>query len=124
MTPCDGLPSLPVQLSEILKFGVDKLLSSDESSVQAVELDKILGATRDGQWLEEEVSSSLVEEPEEEDDHSDGDGQSGSEISFCIIALRTSGDTVATFFQTTCTASRGRTTAKTPVPTTRRALSV
>lgn len=80
--------SLPPQLSEILKFGVDKLLSSDESSVQAVELDKILGASRDGQWVEEEVSSSLIEEPEEEDNPSDADGQSGFEIFFHIITLR------------------------------------
>lgn len=65
------------QLSEILKFGVDKLLSSDESSVQAVELDKILGASRDGQWVEDELSSSLMEEPEEEENSTDVDGQSG-----------------------------------------------
>lgn len=72
--------SLPLQLSEILKFGVDKLLSSDESSVQAVELDKILGASRDGQWAEDELSSSVMEESEDEDDPSDADGQSGFQI--------------------------------------------
>lgn len=64
-----------LQLSEILKFGVDKLLSSDESSVQDVKLEKILGPSRDGQWVEEEVSSSLMEE-EEEETRSDSDGQS------------------------------------------------
>lgn len=78
--PCDGLRS-PPQLSEILKFGVDKLLSSDESSVQEVELEKILGASRGGQWVEDEVPSSLMEEPEEEENPSDADGQSGFEIS-------------------------------------------
>uniref|UniRef100_A0A667YDM7 Chromodomain helicase DNA binding protein 1-like n=1 Tax=Myripristis murdjan TaxID=586833 RepID=A0A667YDM7_9TELE len=34
-------------LSEILKFGVDKLLSSEESSIQDVDLGKILGHSRD-----------------------------------------------------------------------------
>lgn len=56
---------------------MDKLLSSDESSVQAVELDEILGATRNGHWVEDEVSSSLMEEPEDEEEPSDADGQSG-----------------------------------------------
>lgn len=64
------------QLSEILKFGVDKLLSSDESSVQDVRLEKILGPSRDGQWAEEELSGSLVEEPQEDEARSDSDGQS------------------------------------------------
>lgn len=64
-----------LQLSEILKFGVDKLLSSDESSVQEVELEKILGASRGGQWVEDEVPSALMEEPEEEENPSDADGQ-------------------------------------------------
>uniref|UniRef100_A0A667YDN3 Chromodomain helicase DNA binding protein 1-like n=1 Tax=Myripristis murdjan TaxID=586833 RepID=A0A667YDN3_9TELE len=41
-----------LQLSEILKFGVDKLLSSEESSIQDVDLGKILGHSRDGQWGE------------------------------------------------------------------------
>lgn len=65
-----------LQLSEILKFGVDKLLSSDESSVQDVKLEKILGPSRDGQWVEEELSSWLKEEPQEEEARSDSDGQS------------------------------------------------
>lgn len=86
------------QLSEILKFGVDKLLSSDESSVQDVKLEKILGPSRDGQWVEEEVSSSLMEE-EEEETRSDSDGQSrflkkkqktknsaGSSLTFSVIS--------------------------------------
>ncbi|XP_074525310.1 chromodomain-helicase-DNA-binding protein 1-like [Halichoeres trimaculatus] len=65
-----------LQLSEILKFGVDKLLSSDESSVQDVKLEKILGPSCDGQWLDdEEVNSLRVEEEEEEGDSSDSDGQ-------------------------------------------------
>lgn len=121
--------SVPLQLSEILKFGVDKLLSSDESSVQAVELEKILGASRGGQWLEEDEPSSLTAEPEEEENSSDADGQSGFEI-FLIFSQRAVKRPVVTllrcrtFLQTTCTTLRGKITARTPAPTTRRALSV
>uniref|UniRef100_A0A3Q2QM69 Chromodomain helicase DNA binding protein 1-like n=1 Tax=Fundulus heteroclitus TaxID=8078 RepID=A0A3Q2QM69_FUNHE len=61
-----------LQLSEILKFGIDKLLSSDESSIQEVKLEKILGQSRDGQWVDDDELSSLEEEEEEvedEDEH-------------------------------------------------------
>uniref|UniRef100_A0A8C4GPP0 Chromodomain-helicase-DNA-binding protein 1-like n=1 Tax=Dicentrarchus labrax TaxID=13489 RepID=A0A8C4GPP0_DICLA len=54
-------------LSEILKFGVDKLLSSEESSVQDVKLEKILGPSRDGQWVDDEDFTSVREEDEEEE---------------------------------------------------------
>ncbi|XP_041648229.1 chromodomain-helicase-DNA-binding protein 1-like isoform X2 [Cheilinus undulatus] len=66
-----------LQLSEILKFGVDKLLSSDESSVQDVKLEKILGPSRDGQWVDDddEEVNSLREEEEEEENDSESDGQ-------------------------------------------------
>ncbi|NXM18667.1 CHD1L protein, partial [Ploceus nigricollis] len=40
-----------LQLSEILKFGLDKLLSSEGSTVQDVELENILGETKGGQWI-------------------------------------------------------------------------
>uniref|UniRef100_A0A8C4F0N8 Chromodomain helicase DNA binding protein 1-like n=1 Tax=Dicentrarchus labrax TaxID=13489 RepID=A0A8C4F0N8_DICLA len=56
-----------LQLSEILKFGVDKLLSSEESSVQDVKLEKILGPSRDGQWVDDEDFTSVREEDEEEE---------------------------------------------------------
>ncbi|KAI3369040.1 hypothetical protein L3Q82_026001 [Scortum barcoo] len=64
-----------LQLSEILKFGVDKLLSSEESSVQDVKLEQILGATHDGQWVDDEDLTSLREEEEEEETGSESDGQ-------------------------------------------------
>uniref|UniRef100_A0A3Q3GMA7 Chromodomain helicase DNA binding protein 1-like n=1 Tax=Labrus bergylta TaxID=56723 RepID=A0A3Q3GMA7_9LABR len=65
-----------LQLSEILKFGVDKLLSSEESSVQDVKLEKILGPSCDGQWVDDEdVSSLRGEEEEEEENDSESDGQ-------------------------------------------------
>lgn len=41
----------PFKLSEILKFGLDKLLSSEGSSVDEVDLESILGETKDGQWV-------------------------------------------------------------------------
>nr|KAF6396425.1 chromodomain helicase DNA binding protein 1 like [Rousettus aegyptiacus] len=43
-------PAAGLQLSEILKFGLDKLLSSEGSSVGEVDLESILGETEDGQW--------------------------------------------------------------------------
>uniref|UniRef100_A0A8D3DGV8 Chromodomain-helicase-DNA-binding protein 1-like n=1 Tax=Scophthalmus maximus TaxID=52904 RepID=A0A8D3DGV8_SCOMX len=64
----EGRFSLLDQLSEILKFGVDKLLSSDESSVQDVKLEKILGPSRDGHWVDDEDSTSLREEEQEEEE--------------------------------------------------------
>uniref|UniRef100_A0A8C1QXQ4 Chromodomain helicase DNA binding protein 1-like n=1 Tax=Cyprinus carpio TaxID=7962 RepID=A0A8C1QXQ4_CYPCA len=50
-----------LQLSEILKFGVDKLLSSEESSIQDVDLRLILGQSRDGRWLTDEEHVKLNE---------------------------------------------------------------
>uniref|UniRef100_A0A3Q2XYW2 Chromodomain helicase DNA binding protein 1-like n=1 Tax=Hippocampus comes TaxID=109280 RepID=A0A3Q2XYW2_HIPCM len=61
-----------LHLGEILKFGVDKLLSSGESSIQDVKVEKILGASRDGCWTDDqdeagEEPSSLRED--DDDDH-------------------------------------------------------
>lgn len=56
------------QLSEILKFGVHKLLSSDESSIRQVDLRQILGQSRDGQWLVDEEHVMSAEEEDDEDD--------------------------------------------------------
>ncbi|KAM9385655.1 chromodomain-helicase-DNA-binding protein 1-like [Pholidichthys leucotaenia] len=65
-----------LQLSEILKFGIDKLLSSDESSIQDVRLENILGKSHDGQWVDDEDHTHLgEEEEEEEEDESVSDGQ-------------------------------------------------
>ncbi|XP_077573754.1 chromodomain-helicase-DNA-binding protein 1-like [Stigmatopora nigra] len=63
-----------MHLSEILKFGVDKLLSSDESSIQDVELDKILGTSRGGRWTvdADQEASSLREDGDDDDTESDG----------------------------------------------------
>ncbi|XP_062251847.1 chromodomain-helicase-DNA-binding protein 1-like [Platichthys flesus] len=65
-----------LKLSEIMKFGVDKLLSTEESSVQEVKLKKILGPTRNGQWVDDEDSTALKEDEEEEEGRSsEYDGQ-------------------------------------------------
>ncbi|XP_072246146.1 chromodomain-helicase-DNA-binding protein 1-like isoform X2 [Leuresthes tenuis] len=61
-----------LQLNEILKFGMDKLLSSDESSVRDIKLDKILGLSRNGQWVDDEDLTLFKEEDEEEENDSDG----------------------------------------------------
>uniref|UniRef100_A0A8C2W9L5 Chromodomain helicase DNA binding protein 1-like n=1 Tax=Cyclopterus lumpus TaxID=8103 RepID=A0A8C2W9L5_CYCLU len=61
-----------LKLSEILKFGVDKLLSSSESSVTDVKLEKILGSSQDGHWVEDDCSS-LREEEEEEGEEEEGE---------------------------------------------------
>ncbi|XP_008279509.1 chromodomain-helicase-DNA-binding protein 1-like isoform X2 [Stegastes partitus] len=57
-----------LQLSEILKFGIDKLLSSEESSIQDVKLEKILGPSRDNEWVDDEQYTPLMEEEEEEEE--------------------------------------------------------
>ncbi|XP_069053587.1 chromodomain-helicase-DNA-binding protein 1-like isoform X2 [Lepisosteus oculatus] len=54
--------SAGLQLSEILKFGVDKLLSSEESSMQDVDLGMILGQTQRGRWVTDEDPALLREE--------------------------------------------------------------
>nr|XP_015217259.1 PREDICTED: chromodomain-helicase-DNA-binding protein 1-like isoform X2 [Lepisosteus oculatus] len=63
--------SAGLQLSEILKFGVDKLLSSEESSMQDVDLGMILGQTQQGRWVTDEDPALLREE-----ESSDIEGQS------------------------------------------------
>ncbi|XP_034036486.1 chromodomain-helicase-DNA-binding protein 1-like [Thalassophryne amazonica] len=60
-----------LQLSDILKFGIDKLLLSGESSVQDVDLEKILGPSCDGQWVADKDSDRMAE-----DDGSESKGQS------------------------------------------------
>ncbi|XP_006790331.1 chromodomain-helicase-DNA-binding protein 1-like [Neolamprologus brichardi] len=65
-----------LQLSEILKFGIDKLLSSDESSIQDVKLEKILGLSHNGHWVDDEDYSQLEEDEEDDEGKgSEADGQ-------------------------------------------------
>ncbi|XP_063999415.1 chromodomain-helicase-DNA-binding protein 1-like isoform X2 [Pogoniulus pusillus] len=55
-----------LQLSEILKFGLDKLLSSEGSTVQDVELENILGETKEGKWVMDAVLPQEKENEEED----------------------------------------------------------
>lgn len=57
---------------------MDKLLSSEESSVQDVKLEEILGPSHDGQWGDDEDFTPLREEAEVEEVPSCSDGQSAS----------------------------------------------
>ncbi|XP_038613641.1 chromodomain-helicase-DNA-binding protein 1-like isoform X1 [Tachyglossus aculeatus] len=59
-----------MQLSEILKFGLDKLLSSEESSGEEadVDLQSILGESVGGSWVVEDVPSAGEESQESEAD--------------------------------------------------------
>lgn len=60
-------PPLPLlKLSEILKFGLDKLLSSEGSTVQDVELENILGETKEGKWVMDAVLPQEKENEEED----------------------------------------------------------
>lgn len=68
---------------------MDKLLSSEESSVQDVKLEKILGPSRDGQWVDDDSVASLREEAGVEESDLDSDAQSTSYLRFtppCTIA--------------------------------------
>ncbi|XP_008588670.1 PREDICTED: chromodomain-helicase-DNA-binding protein 1-like [Galeopterus variegatus] len=47
-----------LQLSEILKFGLDKLLSSEGSTIDEIDLESILGETEDGQWISDALPAA------------------------------------------------------------------
>ncbi|XP_029434009.1 chromodomain-helicase-DNA-binding protein 1-like isoform X2 [Rhinatrema bivittatum] len=51
------------ELNEILKFGLDKLLSCEESSIQEVDLKDVLGDSRGGEW----VTDALRRQEDEEE---------------------------------------------------------
>uniref|UniRef100_A0A8C7S5L9 Chromodomain-helicase-DNA-binding protein 1-like n=1 Tax=Oncorhynchus mykiss TaxID=8022 RepID=A0A8C7S5L9_ONCMY len=69
-----------LQLSEILKFGVDKLLSSEESSIQAVNMGLILGQSRDGEWLTDEAPTQTKDLPTEEEEEGESEGQMAPQV--------------------------------------------
>ncbi|XP_012873811.1 PREDICTED: chromodomain-helicase-DNA-binding protein 1-like isoform X1 [Dipodomys ordii] len=56
-----------LQLSEILKFGLDKLLSSEGSTMSDMDLESILGETKDGQWVPDALSAEGGEAREQEE---------------------------------------------------------
>nr|XP_028568103.1 chromodomain-helicase-DNA-binding protein 1-like isoform X1 [Podarcis muralis] len=60
-----------IQLSEVLKFGLDKLLSSGGSTICDVDLGSILGETREGLWLMETVLSTTEGNVENEEQNAE-----------------------------------------------------
>uniref|UniRef100_H3ABN5 Chromodomain-helicase-DNA-binding protein 1-like n=1 Tax=Latimeria chalumnae TaxID=7897 RepID=H3ABN5_LATCH len=58
-----------IQLSEILKFGVDKLLASKESTIQDVDLTNILGPTKNGKWVMKKTKNLLRMEGKGQNGH-------------------------------------------------------
>ncbi|XP_030880432.1 chromodomain-helicase-DNA-binding protein 1-like [Leptonychotes weddellii] len=68
-----------LQLSEILKFGLDKLLSSEGGTMDEIELETILGETKDGQWISDALPTTEggVREQEEGTDDSGRWGRGG-----------------------------------------------
>lgn len=57
-----------LQLSEILKFGLDKLLSSEGSSMDEIDLKSILGETKDGQWTPDALPAAAEGEGREQEE--------------------------------------------------------
>ncbi|XP_070124512.1 chromodomain-helicase-DNA-binding protein 1-like isoform X3 [Equus przewalskii] len=56
-----------LQLSEILKFGLDKLLSSEGSTMDDIDLESILGETKDGQWVSDALPTAEEGSREQEE---------------------------------------------------------
>ncbi|XP_048207852.1 chromodomain-helicase-DNA-binding protein 1-like [Perognathus longimembris pacificus] len=56
-----------LKLSEILKFGLDKLLSSEGSTMDDTDLESILGETKDSQWLPDALPAEGREDQEQEE---------------------------------------------------------
>ncbi|KAM6169119.1 chromodomain-helicase-DNA-binding protein 1-like isoform 2-T2 [Erethizon dorsatum] len=56
-----------LQLSEILKFGLDKLLSSEGSIMDEIDLESILGETKDGQWISDALPAAEEGSEEQEE---------------------------------------------------------
>lgn len=57
-----------LQLSEILKFGLDKLLSSEGSSMDEIDLKSVLGETKDGQWTPDALPAAAEGESREQEE--------------------------------------------------------
>ena len=54
-----------IQLSDMIKFGLDKLLQSEESSVVDVDLKSILGGSLKGEWVLEETKTGDDDDDDE-----------------------------------------------------------
>lgn len=62
----------PFKLGEILKFGLDKLLSSEGSTVDEIDLESILGETKDGQWVSDALPTAEEGSREQEEGSKSG----------------------------------------------------
>lgn len=56
-----------LQLGEILKFGLDKLLSSEGSTMDEIDLESILGETKDGEWISDALPTAEEGSREQEE---------------------------------------------------------
>ncbi len=48
-------------MQDILKFGVDKLFQNDDSSVEDLDLDAVLGRSKNGVWQTDETAVPTAE---------------------------------------------------------------
>ncbi|XP_057577505.1 chromodomain-helicase-DNA-binding protein 1-like isoform X2 [Hippopotamus amphibius kiboko] len=55
-----------LQLTEILKFGLDKLLSSEGSTMDEIDLESVLGETKNGQWISDALPTAEGSREQEE----------------------------------------------------------
>ena len=49
------------QLQDVLKFGIDKLLANQESSIENIDLEKVIGRSENGTWVVDDVKKSDVD---------------------------------------------------------------
>ena len=50
-----------LQLQDVLKFGIDKLLANQESSIENIDLEKVIGRSENGTWVVDDVKKSDVD---------------------------------------------------------------
>ncbi|KAI0219754.1 Chromodomain-helicase-DNA-binding protein 1-like [Lamellibrachia satsuma] len=68
-----------MQLQDILKFGVDKLLENETSSLESTDFDHMLGLTSGGQWQKEQLVAVIESTPKSADHVVDKTAEENSE---------------------------------------------
>ncbi|XP_068681305.1 chromodomain-helicase-DNA-binding protein 1-like isoform X2 [Montipora foliosa] len=58
----------PTQLADLLKFGLDKLFGSEESSLTEKDLERILGGSCNNEWIVEEETDERIGDNDDDDD--------------------------------------------------------
>ncbi|XP_030837594.1 chromodomain-helicase-DNA-binding protein 1-like isoform X1 [Strongylocentrotus purpuratus] len=76
-TSNSGLAGNATQLADMLKFGLDKILQSEESSVKDLDLEEILGASAGGEWMVDERKDEEDKEEEKMEDDEGSDEEKG-----------------------------------------------